>query len=165
MWALVVGTLAAFIVLVQWRRSGQSLGHFLGLGLVRVYARVWHGPTSNGPAPLPAKGPAILIANHTCSSDPAFLQAGCNRPLGFLIAREYYQNLPWARWLFDYIGSVPVCRSGQDIASVRKGLLRLREGRALGIFPEGRLQAAGRGRMLRGTGGAAVRARRVRARA
>jgi 1-acyl-sn-glycerol-3-phosphate acyltransferase len=163
MWAVAVCALTAVIVLVQWRRSGQSLVHFVGLGLVRMYARVWHGLTWNGPAPLPAKGPAILIANHTCSADPAFLQAGCRRPLSFLIAREYYRDLPWARRLFDYLGAVPVGRNGRDVAAVRQGLLRLSEGRVLCIFPEGGLHAAGRGRMRRGKGGAALLALRSRA--
>jgi 1-acyl-sn-glycerol-3-phosphate acyltransferase len=163
MWALLVTGLAAAVALLRWRRSGQSLAHFLGLGLVRMYARVWHGLTWTGPAPLPDKGPAILIANHTCSTDPAFLQAGCSRPLSFLIAREYYEDLPWARRLFEYLGSVPVCRDGNDVVAVRKGLLRLSEGRVLCIFPEGGLHAAGRGRFRRAKGGAALLALRSRA--
>jgi 1-acyl-sn-glycerol-3-phosphate acyltransferase len=156
MWAMAVCALAGAVVLVRWWRSGQCLFHFVGLGLVRMYVRLWHGLVWNGLAPVPAKGPAILIANHTASSDPAFLQAGVHRPLSFLIAREYYENLPWARGLFDYIGSVPVCRTGRDIGAVRKGLLRLSEGRVLCIFPEGGLHGAGCGRLRRGKGGAAL---------
>jgi 1-acyl-sn-glycerol-3-phosphate acyltransferase len=128
-----------------------------------MYARLWHGLVWNGPAPFPAKGPALVVSNHTCSADPPFVQAGCPRPLSFLIAREYYRDLPWARWLFDYIGCVPVNRSGRDGLAVRKGLLRLSEGRIVCIFPEGGLHGAGTGRLRRGKGGAALLALRSRA--
>lgn len=163
MWAVLVCALAAAIALMRWRRSGQPAAHFFGLGLVRLYTRLWHGLSWNGPAPVPSKGPAILIANHTASCDPAFLQTGCPRPLCFLIAREYYRKAPWARGLFEYLGSVPVARNGRDVNAVRLALLRLSEGRLVGIFPEGTLSAAGRGRMRPGRGGAALLALRSRA--
>src|SRR5262249_47287103 len=119
------------------------LVHYLGLGVVRGYSRLWHRWSSNGPAPLPATGPAILLANHTCSADPAFLTTGCHRLLSFLIAREFY-TLPLLQPLLDYIHCVPVNRKGGDPIAVRIALRRLREGRVLCIFPEGGLSNAGR---------------------
>src|SRR5947208_338638 len=58
--------------------------------MVVVYCALWHRLKTNGWARLPASGPAILIANHTCGIDHLVLQAGCRRVLGFMIAREYY---------------------------------------------------------------------------
>jgi 1-acyl-sn-glycerol-3-phosphate acyltransferase len=163
MWAVLVCAVTAVILLARWRRSGLTAGHFFGLEADRLYVRLWHGMVWNAPAPLPDKGPAILVANHTCSADPAFLQAGCTCPLGFLIAKEYYEELPWARWLFDYLGSVPVARNCRDVAALRLALQRLREGRVLCVFPEGGLSAAGLGLLRRGKGGAAWLALRSRA--
>lgn len=162
MWAVAVCALVAVLVLVQWWRSGQVLVHFLGLAVVRMYARLWHGLIWKGEVPVPLKGPALLIANHTCSADPAFLQAGIRRPLSFLIAREYYENLSWVRRLFDYLGSVPVNRKACDVGALRLGLRRLSEGRLLCLFPEGGMHAAGTGRLRRGKGGAAWLALRSR---
>lgn len=163
MWAVGVCALTAVVLLVRWRRSGLPFGHYFGLQAVRLYVRLWHGMSWNAPAPVPDKGPAILIANHTCSADPAFLQAGCTCPLGFLIAKEYYDSLPWARGVLDYIGTVPVARNGRDVSTIRLALKRLSEGRVLAIFPEGGLSAAGSGRMRPGKGGAALLALRSRA--
>lgn len=162
MWAFAVCAVAALVVLVRWRRSGRPLGEFLGLGLVYAYARLWHGLVVRGRTTLPLRGPALLISNHTCSADPAFLQACCPRPLSFLIAAEYYEKLPWARGIFEHTGSVPVCRAGRDVAAVRQALRRLSEGRIVCIFPEGGLSGAGLGRMRPGKCGAALIALRAR---
>ena len=59
--------------------------------LTIAYCGLWHRLKTNGWAPLPETGPAILIANHTCGIDHLILQAGCRRVLGFMIAREYYE--------------------------------------------------------------------------
>jgi 1-acyl-sn-glycerol-3-phosphate acyltransferase len=90
------------------------------------------------PAPLPASGPAILISNHTCNIDHFLLQAGCERKLGFMIAREYYDF--WAFKPFcQMIGCIPVNRNGNDTSATRTALRALEEGRVLPIFPEGRI--------------------------
>jgi 1-acyl-sn-glycerol-3-phosphate acyltransferase len=163
MWALAVCAVAAGIILINWRRSGQSLTHFLGLGLVHAYARLWHGLSIRSSLGLPKSGPALVISNHTCSADPSFIQACCPRPLSFLIAREYYVKVAWARGLFEYLRSVPVARTGRDVAAARISLRRLAEGCILCIFPEGGLSGAGRGRVRPGKGGAALLALRSRA--
>jgi 1-acyl-sn-glycerol-3-phosphate acyltransferase len=162
MWILPILVVALIALLLKWRRSGQRLHDFLGHGLVYVYARVWHRCSYRRPAPLPKSGPAILYSNHTCSADPAFLDGGSGRPLSFFLAREYY-NISWLRWLFDYLGCVPVNRNGRDVAAVRQALRRLREGRVLCIFPEGGMSYAGRKRMGPGKVGIALLALRSRA--
>src|SRR5947209_255925 len=91
-----MGALAVGACLLVWfvaaaRRSGQSLALFFFLQVARGYARLWHRATSNGPAPLPAAGPALLYANHTCSADPMFLLGTSPRPLGFLASQEHYR--------------------------------------------------------------------------
>ena len=55
------------------------------------YCVIWHRLRIDRRAPLPAHGPAILISNHTCGIDHVLLQAACDRILGFMIAREYYE--------------------------------------------------------------------------
>lgn len=143
MWVLALCAVTAFLWFWRWRRSGQTLVDFLGIGLWYVYARLWHRWSSNGWAPLPGAGPAILVANHTCSADPAFLTAGCRRRLCFMIAQEFYGNA-FLRRLFHFLRCVPVQRHGRDPRAVREALRRLAEGRVLCIFPEGGLSHIGR---------------------
>jgi 1-acyl-sn-glycerol-3-phosphate acyltransferase len=159
MLALAVCAVLVVLVLLRWRRSGQSLLDFVGLGFVYLYARLWHGCVVRGAAP-PARGAALLVANHTCSADPAFLQAGCPRVLCFLMAQEYFDLHPWLRRLFDYMHAVPVKRDGCDVATVRAALRELSAGRLVCIFPEGSLSGAGSRRLRPGKGGAALLALR-----
>lgn len=161
MGVLTTGGVAVLLMLTRWWRAGRPmLIDYVGLGIVYLYARLWHRWSARGPR-LPASGPALLLANHTCSADPAFLQAGCPRPLSFVIAREYY-GLPVLRRLLAYIGCVPVTRNGRDATGVRVALRRLAEGRMLCIFPEGGLNHAGRRGLRRGKAGVALLALRSR---
>jgi len=163
MWAVTVCAVVVGIVWLHWRQSDQKLADFLGLGCVHGYARLWHGCSIRGPSPRSIKGAAILIANHTCSADPSFLQANCARWLSFLIAREFYGLLPLIDRVFEHQCSVPVARDGRDVAAVRTALRRLQEGRIVCVFPEGGLSGTGRGRLRPGKGGAALLALRSRA--
>lgn len=106
--------------------------------LNKVYCGLWHRLDVVNPAPLPERGPAILIANHTCGIDHMLLQSGCERVLGFLIAKEYYDYWlihPICRWL----GCIPVRRNGNDLSATRTALRALEEGRVVPMFPEGRI--------------------------
>ncbi|HZU35336.1 MAG TPA: lysophospholipid acyltransferase family protein [Gemmataceae bacterium] len=159
---LTVSGVAFLVLLARWWQAGRPIIiDYLGMGVVYLYARIWHRWSTRGQR-LPASGPAILLSNHTCSADPAFLQAGCPRPLSFVIAREYY-HLPLLQGLLSYIGCVPVARNGRDATGVRLALRRLAEGRMLCIFPEGGLSQAGRRGLRPGKAGVALLALRSRA--
>ncbi len=103
-----------------------------------LYCRLWHRFECIGPAPLPASGAAVLIANHTCGVDHMLLQASSSRLLGFMIAREYYDKKS-IHWICEYIGCIPVDRDGRDYSATRAALRVLATGRVLPIFPEGRI--------------------------
>src|SRR5262249_18073041 len=149
-------TLATLVGLIGlfWRRSGLPLIDFLLLGWARAYAALWHRCTFNRRAGLPARGPALLVANHSCSADPAFVASGSGRLLSFVLAREY-ERLPLFRHVFTYAGCVAVQRHGRDWVGLRQALRRLQEGRVVCIFPEGGLSFAGRPRAVRGRAGGA----------
>lgn len=163
MWILTVAAVLLTVVTIRAMRSGKSFVDFVGMGIVHWYARLWHRWSSNGPAPIPSRGPAIIVSNHTCSADPSFLTAGLNRPPSFMLAQEYYGIRP-LRPLFDYIHCVPVTRNGRDANSVRAALRCLDSGHVLIIFPEGGLTNAGSRASLRaGKSGVALIALRSKA--
>src|SRR5947207_2372410 len=62
-WAIVTLAILAARVVYNWRRSGRTFASFVGLGIIRLYARLWHGctfPRSKGSewgADLPTAGP------------------------------------------------------------------------------------------------------------
>jgi 1-acyl-sn-glycerol-3-phosphate acyltransferase len=154
MWVIMLGGIILTGVLIRWRRSPWPLGVFMGMSVTTLYTRLWHRLTTNRLPPILSKGRAILIANHTCSADPALLTAACGRPVSFLIAREYCK-IPVLRRVISYLNCVPVTRDGRDAGAVRAMLRRLESDQEIVLFPEGGLSQAGRQRQCRGKGGAA----------
>lgn len=115
-----------------WR---QRLLDFLVPNLLYVYARLWHRSRRCGPNPVPRRGPALVISNHPCHVDAAFLMAGCRRWIHFLQAHEYY-DIPFLRFFFRLFGCIPVRRDRPDPRGMRMALDRLRQGAVVGVFPE-----------------------------
>jgi 1-acyl-sn-glycerol-3-phosphate acyltransferase len=159
-WVLL--TLFALLLVYPWilmpagRRDSEVRGPLRALlwNLNVLYCRALHRLVSNGPAPLPERGPAILIANHTCNIDPMLLQAGCRRVLGFMIAKEFYEY--WAfRPICRLLGCIPVRRDGRDLAATRAALRALEEGRVVPLFPEGRINPTSGRELGEGKPGAA----------
>jgi len=159
MWALIIGGLLAGAWVTAWRRSEQPALDYFCLGLTRGITRLYYNIWIRRRSPFPPAGPLILVSNHTCSADPAFLQACARRAMSFMIAEEYF-DIPGANWLFRYMHCIPVSRTGRDIKSLRIALRRLKDGRIVCLFPEGSLSGTGRGRMRMTKRGAALLALR-----
>lgn len=82
-------------------------------------------------------GPVILVSNHLCGLDPLLIQASVNRPLSFLMAREFYVKMWYARRSFDLMGAIPVNPGGANLHALREAINVVRVGNALCLFPEG----------------------------
>jgi 1-acyl-sn-glycerol-3-phosphate acyltransferase len=157
----MICVVGVFVMLVRWRRSKLDAFAFFSYQVLQVYGRLWKGCTcQGGKLPVPDVGPAVVIANHTCSADAAFLQTFCRRPLGHVMAREYYDDLPRLRWFFEYLGCVVVKRDGMDVGGIPRALRRLKEGRVLCMWPEGGLSGARNKRGRRARCGVALLALR-----
>ena len=103
--------------------------------LDRIYCRVWQ--RLEGEARHLPEGPLILVGNHRAGVDPLLVQASVNRPLRFLMAREYYDAMWYARWLFDMCGAIPVNPGGANRHSLARAVRAVHAGQALCLFPEG----------------------------
>lgn len=104
----------------------------------RLLSRAYHHVDVIGPVSVPARGPAMIVSNHISSLDPLLIQAVVQRPIAWMVAKEYF-NVPGLGWLFRTIRSIPVARDGRDSAAIRAAMRTLSEGRVLGVFPEGRI--------------------------
>lgn len=94
------------------------------------------------PGTFPRRGPAIVVANHSCFLDPWFVAAVVPRPVQNLITRKWYDRSRLWRFLFSGWGTIPV-QDGDANATIDGILAALRRGNMVGIFPEGRISADG----------------------
>lgn len=128
-------------------RSRDGWGVWLLYSVERLYVPLMFGwRSTNGLSPLPAEGGALVLSNHRSPVDPQFvwlnhhLRAGSRdiRVIGYLTAKEYC-SIPGLTWLVRTMQSIPVERDGTDMGPAREAIRRLKDGRLVGIFPEGGL--------------------------
>ncbi len=103
--------------------------------LIRFYCRFWQRLPA-GAFELP-EGPLVLVGNHRAGVDPLLVQAAVNRPVSFLMAREFYHRLWYMRWAFDYVGVIPVNPGGANRHALNEAIDVVRRGKAICLFPEG----------------------------
>lgn len=119
--------------------TSRAIAFFKGIN--RIFTRCYHHVEVLSPPQIPKSGSAILISNHISGLDPLVIQSALNRPVAWMMAREYYE-IGGLRWLFELIEAIPVERSGKDLAAMRAALRALESGRVLGVFPEGRIEVS-----------------------
>jgi 1-acyl-sn-glycerol-3-phosphate acyltransferase len=156
-WTLA-GYCLLFAGLVLWRalRCPQGWRLWLLYALDVAYCRICQHWRANRPCPFLNAPSAIVIANHRCVIDPGLIWVGVTnlRPLEFLTAAEYFGR-PLLNFIFDNMRSIPVARDGRDMAAIRTALRRLKEGRLLGVFPEGGINTSPGTELLPGSSGIA----------
>ncbi len=105
--------------------------------LVRAFVKVVFRIRIVGEENIPAEGGCIVCANHASNWDPVFLVVLLTRRLYFLAKAELFK-IPVIGAIIKGIGMIPVKRNASDISAVRTAISVLNDGKALGIFPEGR---------------------------
>jgi len=140
---------AAWIAHQRVRKSQVGWSAWICYQISVLHRLLFSHCQQNNACTIPEIGAAIIVANHTSPVDPVLLwtqhfsafQRPHLRVIGYLTAREYYQR-PWLiHQICRAMQCIPVDRNGRDMQSLRQALRRLQDGRLLGIFPEGRLNA------------------------
>lgn len=111
-------------------------------GMFWPLAKIYFRLARRGLEHLPCRGPAILVANHASFLDPPALGSACPRKVHFLIMRAVY-DLARFRWFYVGMEAIPVSSGQQDALSLRRAIRALREGKVVGVFPEGERQPDG----------------------
>jgi 1-acyl-sn-glycerol-3-phosphate acyltransferase len=85
---------------------------------------------------IPENEPLLVISNHTSLADPPIISSYYPNRITYL-AKEGFSRKPFTRWLFSALGAVFLNKDDGDLAAMRVALKELKEGRSVGIFPEG----------------------------
>jgi 1-acyl-sn-glycerol-3-phosphate acyltransferase len=114
--------------------------------LMRLLAR----PTIEGLEHIPARGGAILAGNHLAVADSFVVPLLVRRRITYLAKREYFIQPGLIGWIkkvfFTGVGQVPVDRAvgSEAQAALGTAIRLLRDGKLLGIYPEGTRSPDGR---------------------
>ncbi len=107
---------------------------------------------------VPARGPLIVISNHTGSLEVPMLFAWLSpRPLTGWAKIETWDK-PFFHWLFNLWGAIPVRRGEADASALRAALQKLDQAFIFGVAPEGTRNKTGK--LLRARPGAVTLALR-----
>jgi len=122
----------------------------ISLKLSPLYRRIIHAvtiwiykPKYIGFENVPAEGPAILIANHVSYVDGPIIDAGCKRPVRYLIDQDIY-NFPVVHYMMSLNRSIPIAYNRKSVEKAFDEISAgLRAGDIVCLFPEGFLTYTG----------------------
>ncbi|MFC1847744.1 lysophospholipid acyltransferase family protein [Chloroflexota bacterium] len=86
---------------------------------------------------VPRSGPLIIVSNHLNNIDPPLLGASIPRTINFMAKQELFERY-WVRAIVQGYGAFRVRRGQLDRKSLHQALDQLRDGKVIGMFPEGK---------------------------
>jgi 1-acyl-sn-glycerol-3-phosphate acyltransferase len=129
------------------RHPARGLLHSLR-PLARGVLRGRYAVRVHGSEHVPTRGPVIFASNHVGALDGPLLAVFAPRPVHTLTKHEMFHGRLGP--VLRAAGQIPLDRFHSDPGAVKTALRVLRDGGALGIFPEGRRGDGELGRFHRG---------------
>lgn len=112
-----------------------GLYKFFSIILTPLYRNFYH-PNISGLENIPEEGAVVIAGNHINIYDQCNVMMDIKRPVYYMAKKEYFDKKSIA-WFFKSCGCIPVDREGDTSKAKESALKVLKEGHALGIFPEG----------------------------
>jgi 1-acyl-sn-glycerol-3-phosphate acyltransferase len=154
---IILLLLAGLLALWIWRTMRRTQHTLAQVGWYFVNRSVnkilWRTRVS-GPLPIGPDQGAVIVCNHRSGIDPLLIQMATERVVHWMVAQEYFHYRLMAA-VFSALGSIPVGRRGVDTAATKQAIRLAKEGRLVGLFPEGRINT-GADLLLPGRPGAAM---------
>ena len=103
-----------------------------------IYFLAWivYRPKKIGEKNIPKEGSYIICGNHVHSLDAVVLVASLKREVIFIAKEELYKNAFFA-WLGHTFDVIAIKRDSADIDAMKASFKALKQGKILGLFPEG----------------------------
>jgi 1-acyl-sn-glycerol-3-phosphate acyltransferase len=83
------------------------------------------------------KGRFIVCANHTSATDAIVICYAFKKHQVRYMAKKELFKIPVLAPLIKLLGAFPVDRGGNDVGAIRKAVDMVKEGKCMGIFPQG----------------------------
>lgn len=131
----------------------MSKFYFTIRAIVRIYLKAFYQYKIYGLKHIPKSGSVILVSNHISNYDPPVLGCSIERQVHFMAKEELFKNSIISKFLKG-LGAFPIKRGSNDLKAFKAGLELLKEGKVMGVFPEGTRSKDGK--MGKGLPGAAL---------
>jgi len=122
---------------VQTRKKERTFVYSKGCMVVRGIFHTLLPVKYHNAQGMDREGPYMLLANHQSWIDPVIIAVGCRaHEIRFVGKKELTKNKALA-WLVRKLHMITVDRHNTDMQAMRLCNQVLKEGKVLGIFPEG----------------------------
>ena len=107
------------------------------LKVFTLYSKTFYKYEVIGAENIPSEGNIILAANHKSALDPIFVSVAVkNREVSTIAKKELFDNKLLAS-ILNKLNVIPVDRDNPGVSTIKTILKSIKEGKAIGIFPEG----------------------------
>lgn len=118
------------------KKNDQKVGYRFLRGLLLPIFKFYYNPKMYGAENIPKDGNILICGNHKHIMDQCMPIMGTKRMIHWMAKREYFDDWKVA-WFFKMSGCISVDRSIHDDTAKGKAIDVLRDGGAIGLFPEG----------------------------
>jgi 1-acyl-sn-glycerol-3-phosphate acyltransferase/MFS family permease len=117
----------------------QAMEVVVEVAMLPIYRVRGHGP---GAGRLPARGPLLIVANHSAYLDPFWVAKLVPRQIRPMMTAAFYDR-PGVRWLSYHVARairVPYGSFRREAPELQEAIAALRAGESVVIFPEAMLR-------------------------
>ena len=98
--------------------------------------KMYYKPTIINAEAIPKEGSILIVGNHKHLFDQCLAIIATKRVIRYMAKKEYWDS-PKTRWFFNMVGCIPVNRQIHDSNAKEAAIEVLKNGGAIGLFPEG----------------------------
>ena len=116
-------------------KEEHKKGYIILKTILKYPFKLWYNPKIIGASNIPDKGAIIICANHKHVMDQCPMLISTKRMVHYLAKKEYFDGK--FSWFFKMAGCISVNRSIKDKEASNHAIELLKNGYAVGLFPEG----------------------------
>lgn len=120
---------------MEKQRFKGELAYKLLTPLMRILFNIYYHPTILNKEYIPKEGPILIVGNHKHIYDQCLTIMATKRAIHYLAKKEYFDGK--MAWFFKLVGCIPIDRSRKNKESTDYAIEILKNGGAIGLFPEG----------------------------
>ncbi len=102
-------------------------------GVVKVFLNI----KVVNPEKEPDEGGCLICANHVSAADAVVICYAFRKNQAHFMAKKELFKIPLLSGLIKLLGAFPVDRKGSDVSAIKKAIATVKEGKSVGIFPQG----------------------------